>query len=230
MGFVQLRNIFFREVHPRGQMSLQGGEGILLLPDLLGQRTGQGRIGQRDPLPPVRRDQIHDRLRLGQAQLAVQECAAGVLTGRGGLGTGRETGFYQTTGDGIAAVTGKLHHVLAGVAVGCPEEQGHALVEHFPALHEMAEQGCVALGVPHRFGRTGRTEHLFRHGIALPAGQAHHRDASGTRGGGNGCNGRFLHDGYPFSVPVGPGHRNALLSAGSEMPPVGFILPRNPAE
>ena len=90
-------------------------------------------------------------------------------------------------------MTGKLHHILAGIAVGRTEKQSHALVEHFPALHEMAEQGCVALGVPHRFGRTGRTEHLFRHGIALPAGQAHHRDASGTRGGGNGCNGRSLH-------------------------------------
>ena len=45
MGFVQLRHIFLREIHPGCQMGLQGGEGILLFPDLAGQRTGQGRIG-----------------------------------------------------------------------------------------------------------------------------------------------------------------------------------------
>ena len=52
--------LFFRAPHSYTgedvvELSCHGGSaGILLFPDLAGQRTGQGRIGQRCPLPPVR--------------------------------------------------------------------------------------------------------------------------------------------------------------------------------
>ena len=193
MGFVQLRHIFLREVHPRGQMSLQGGEGILLLPDLLGQRTGQGRIGQRGPLPPVRRDQIHDRLGLSQAQFAVQERTAGVLAGGRRLRTGCQTGLHQTARHRTAAVAGKLHHILAGIAVGRTEKQSHALVKFLAAVHKMAEQCRVAFCLRHLFARVCRAEHPLCHGIALRTGQAHHGNASGPGGSGDGGNGRSLH-------------------------------------
>ena len=193
MGFVQLWHIFLREIHPGCQMGLQGGEGILLFPDLAGQRTGQGRIGQRCPLPPVGRDQIHDRFGLRQAQFAVQERTAGVLAGGRRLRTGCQTGLHQTACHRTAAVAGKLHHILAGVAVGRAEKQRHALIESFFPLHECTEHGGIAFGVRDLFGWVGRTEYLRRHFIAFRAGQPHDGDAARTRSGSNGRNGRMLH-------------------------------------
>ena len=193
MGFVQLRHIFLREIHPGCQMGLQGGEGILLFPDLAGQRTGQGRIGQRCPLPPVGRDQVHDRFGLSQAQFAVQERTAGVLAGGRRLRTGCQTGLHQTARHRTAAVAGKLHHILAGIAVGRTEKQSHALVKFLAAVHKMAEQCRVAFCLRHLFARVCRAEHPLCHGIALRTGQAHHRDAARTGGGGDGGNGRSLH-------------------------------------
>ena len=57
----------------------------------------------------------------------------------------------------------------------------------------MAEQCRVALGLGHRLGGVGRAEHLLCHLIAPGAGQAHHGNASGPGGGGDGSNGRSLH-------------------------------------
>ena len=174
-------------------MGLQGGEGILLFPDLAGQRTGQGRIGQRCPLPPVGRDQVHDRFGLRQAQLAVQKGAAGVLAGGGRLRTGGKAGFHQPPRHRISAVAGKLHHVLAGVAVGRAEKQGHALVKGFFPVHKMPEQCGVALGLFHFFCGVGRAEHPGRHLIALRTGEPHHGNAARPGGRCNGGNGRSLH-------------------------------------
>ena len=52
-------------------MGLQGGQGILFIPDLLRQRAVQGGIGQRRTLSAIGRDQVHNGLGLGQPQLAV---------------------------------------------------------------------------------------------------------------------------------------------------------------
>ena len=84
-------------------------------------------------------------------------------------------------------MAGKLHHILAGVAVGSPEEEGHALVKGFLPFHEMPEQGGVTLGIFYPLCRVGRVEHLCRHGIALRAGKTHHGNAACA---GRGCNGR----------------------------------------
>ena len=111
-----------------------------------------------------------------------------------------------------AAVAGKLHHILAGIAVGRTEKQSHALVKGLVPLHKAAEQGGVALGLGHRLGGVGRAEHLLCHLIAPGAGQAHHRDAARTGGGGDGGNGRFLHS--RFLSARGLGRRgNGVLGA-----------------
>ena len=193
MGGVQLRHILLREVHPSGQMRLQGGQLGFLSVDLFRQRTAQRGICQCCPLPSVRCNEIHDRFGLGQTQLAVQKGTAGVLAGGGRLCTGCKAGFHQTAGHRISAMTGKLHHILAGIAVGRTEKQSHALVKFLAAVHKMAEQCRVAFCLRHLFARVCRAEHPGSHGIALCAGQAHHGNAARPGGRCDGGNGRSLH-------------------------------------
>ena len=193
MGGVQLRHILLREVHPSGKMRLQGGQLGFLGVDLFRQRTAQRGVGQRCPLPPVCRDQVHDRFGLRQTQLAVQKGAAGVLAGSGRRRARRNAGFHQPPGDCTAAVAGKLHHILAGIAVGRTEKQGHALVKGFFPVHEMPEQRGIAFGLFHFFCRVCRVEHPGRHLIALRTGEPHHGNAARPGGRCNGGNGRSLH-------------------------------------
>ena len=75
-------------------MGLQAGQGLLLGGDLPGQGPAPGRVGQGGPLPPSRRDQVHHRLGLGQAELAVEQGAPGVLSRPGGYGPRRQAGFH----------------------------------------------------------------------------------------------------------------------------------------
>ena len=185
-------------------MRLQGGQLGFLGVDLFRQRTAQRGVCQRCPLPPVCRDQVHDRFGLGQAQLAVQEGAAGVLAGSGRLRTGGKAGFHQTAGHRISAVAGKLHHILAGIAVGRAEKQSNALVKGFFPVHEMPEQRGVALGLFHFFCRVCRVEHPGSHLIALRTGEPHHGNAACPGGRCNGGNGRSLHTAsFPRTRPAG---------------------------
>ena len=205
MGGVQLRHILLREVHPSGKMRLQGGQLGFLGVDLFRQRTAQRGVCQRCPLPPVCRDQVHDRFGLGQTQLAVQKGAAGVLAGGGRLCACCKTGFHQPPRHRAAAVAGKLHHILAGIAVRRAEKQGNALVKGFFSVHEMPEQRGVAFSLFHFFCRVCRVEHPGSHGIALRTGEPHHGNAACTRCCCNCCNGWFLHGFFwlPFRARSG---------------------------
>ena len=194
VGVVQLGDILFREIHPGSQMGLQAGQGCLFRSDFPGQRAGEGRVGQRRSLFAVCRNNVHDGFRLGQAHFAVEERAAGILAGSCRGCACRDAGFHQPPGHRTAAVAGKLHHVLPGVAVGFPEKQGHALVKGVVSLHKGAKQGSVAFGFLHVLVRVGRVEHPCSHGIAFRPGQPHHRDAARPRCRGNGGNGRILHE------------------------------------
>ena len=202
---VQLRHILLGKIHPCGKVCLNGGKLLLLGVDLFGQRTAQRRIGQCGPLPPVCRDQVHDRLGLGQTQLAVQERAAGVLAGSGRLRTGGKAGFHQTAGHRVSAMTGKLHHILAGIAVGRTEKQGHALVKGLVPFPEGPVHGRIAFGLFNFFCGVGRAEHPGRHLIALRTGEPHHGNAACARCCCNCCNGRFLHGFFwlPFRARSG---------------------------
>ena len=200
-------------------MRLQGGKRFLLCVDLFCQRTGKGGICQRRPLSAVCGDQVHHRLCLRQAQLAVQKSTAGVLAGCCRLCSRCKTRLHQPLRHRIAAVAGQLHHILAGVAVRGTEKQCHTLVKGLALLHKIAEQCRIALCLPHLFGGICRKKHLFCHSIALCAGQAHHCNApcSGSCGdGGNGC---FLHG--KFSS-----FRRDFLSGGHSAPIIISILPR----
>ena len=193
MGGVQLRHILLREVHPSSQMRLQGGQLGFLGVDFFRQCAAQCGVCQRGPLPPVCRDQVHDRFGLRQTQLAVQKGTAGVLAGGGRLCTRRKAGFHQPPRHRISAMTGKFHHVLAGVTVGRAEKQGHALVKGFFPVHKMPEQCSIALSFFHFFCRVCRVEHPGSYGIAFCTGQAHHGNAARPGGRCNGGNGRSLH-------------------------------------
>ena len=204
MGGVQLRDILLREVHPSSQMRLQCGQLGFLGVDLFRQRAAQRGVCQCCPLPPVRCNEVHDCFGLGQTQLAVQKGTAGVLAGGGRLCTGGKAGFHQPPRHRAAAMTGKLHHVLAGVAVGRAEKQGNALVKGFFPVHKMPEQCSVALSLFHLFCRICRVEHPGSHGIALCAGEPHHSNAARPGGRCDGGNGRSLHTAsFPRTRPAG---------------------------
>ena len=97
--------------------------------------------------------------------LPFKKGTAGVLAGGGRLCTGGKTGFHQTARHRTAAVAGKLHHILAGIAVGRTEKQSHALVKGLFPVHEMPEQCGVALSLFHLFlpGLPGGTPGQPRH-------------------------------------------------------------------
>ena len=182
-------NVLLREIHPGGQMGLQAGQGLLLGGDLAGQGAAAGRVGQGSPLPPARRDQVHHRLGLGQAEFAVEEGAPGVLPRAGRDGPRPKAGFHQAAGHRGAPMAGQFHHVLAGIAVGRTEKQGDAVVKEVVPVGELPVQGGVTFGVRHPFAAVHRAEHPLRDGVALGPRQAHHRDAAlagGRRDGRNG--------------------------------------------
>ena len=102
-------------------------------------------------------------------------------------------------------MAGKLHHVLAGIAVGRAEKQGHALIKGFVPFPECAVHGGVAFGILHLFCGVGRAEHPGCYGIALRTGEPHDGNAACARCCCNGCNGRFLHGFFwlPFRARSG---------------------------
>ena len=102
-------------------------------------------------------------------------------------------------------MAGKLHHILAGIAVGRAEKQGHPLIKGFVPFPECAVHGGVAFGILHLFCGVGRAEHPGCYGIALRTGEPHDGNAACARRCCNGCNGRFLHGFFwlPFRARSG---------------------------
>ena len=102
-------------------------------------------------------------------------------------------------------MTGKLHHILAGIAVRRTEKQGHALVKGLVPFPEGPVHGRIAFGLFHFFCGVGRADHPGRHLIALRTGEPHHGNAACARCCCNCCNGRFLHGFFwlPFRARSG---------------------------
>ena len=74
-------------------------------------------------------DQVNDRFRLGQIQLAVQEGSLGKFPPLGRLCSGKVQRLQPGGQHGGGAVAVEFHRVLPGVAVGPPGDHRHALVE-----------------------------------------------------------------------------------------------------
>ena len=201
-GRFQLRHVLFGKVHPGGQMAGQLGQIGLNGPDAPGQCAAQLGRRQGRPLPPGRPDDLHHGLGLGQAHAAVFQRAAGKLARPGGGGPGLQAGLHQPVRHGPPAVAGKLHHVLAGVAVGGAVKQGDHLVHALAVQQIMAEQGRVALGLGHLFGGVCGPEHPLGHRVRRRAGQAHHRNAALTGRGGQRTDGsvQIQHSSFPHSA------------------------------
>ena len=167
MDLVQFRDILFGEIHPRGQMGLQAGQRLFFRRDLFRECAAKGCICQRSSLPAIGRDQVHHGFGLGQAQLSVQEGPPGIFAGSRRNCPGLDAALHQSPGHGAAAMAGQLDHILTGVAVGCAEEERHALVEGFLPFPKFSEQSGVALGIQNALVRVRRVEHPVRHSVAV---------------------------------------------------------------
>ena len=117
------------------QVIINGGQLLLQHPAHLTGCIGGGVGG-------IRFDQVDDGLRLGQIQLAVEEGTLGEFASAGRTGTGAVQRFQPGGQHGRGAVAVEFHGVLAGVAVGSPGHDSHALVND-PAL-------LVAEGAQHQ--------------------------------------------------------------------------------
>ena len=122
-------------------------------------------------------DQIDDRLRLRQTQLAVQKGAAGKLARSRHLRPGAQRALQHQLRQQNAAVTADFHRILAGIRARRAEHHRHAVVDAPPVR--------VNGAVNHFIGREAfqlpfseRTEHLRAHPDGLLSRYADHRNAS----------------------------------------------------
>ena len=191
-------------------MPRQGHQLLFESVDALCRRAVQRRAGQSRALPPRRADEAHHCLRLGQIDAPVHKGAPGVLPRPRRAGPRRDAGVDEALGHHRPAVAAQFRHVLAGVAVGRTEKQGHPVVQLAAVGHEAAVEGGVALRVFHFFGGVVWKKHLCRHRQRLLAGQAYHGDAALSRGSGQ------RHDGL--------GHEKRLLLQSRIFGYIRFIL------
>ena len=142
-----LGDILLGIIRPGGEMRRKREQVVLDL----GDAAAQGALldGQRRPCRAAvfGADDVDDRLGLGEVDLAVEKGALGELACLCRLGACFEDGAQNLLRDVDAAVTGKLHHILAGVAVRCAKHQGDCLVQLFAVLDDLSEGGGVAAHV-----------------------------------------------------------------------------------
>ena len=119
VGIIQHRMEVAAQIH---QIVINGGKLLLQHAPHLSGGIGGGIGG-------VGFDQVNDRFRLGQIQLAVQEGSLGKFPPLGRLRP-RQIQRLQPGGQhGGGAVAVEFHRVLPGVAVRAPGNHRHALVE-----------------------------------------------------------------------------------------------------
>ena len=114
-------DLFLREIDVGFEVGEDAQQGIAQVGDGLAEATGELGIGRAQCQRRLRRDDIHDGLRLREVHFAIKESTLGELAGPGGSRPGLEDGFQNLAGHENAAVAADFQHVLAGVAVGFGE-------------------------------------------------------------------------------------------------------------
>ena len=145
-------------------------------------------LGTGKPQLPVSgsTDDVHHRLRLCQGHLAGEKRTLGEFARLGSRCAGVEDCLKNPACDVDAAVAGKFHGVLAGVAVGGTEYGGNAVVQRGVVR---VEEAAVGAGVARHGGQRfsgDAAEARLRKGDGVAAGDADDGDSAGGVGCGNG--------------------------------------------
>lgn len=147
-------------------------------------------LGPRGPRGPdgAGRDEIGDRLGLGQVHLAVEEGAAREFAGAGRTRPGGQDGVQETPGRRAPAMPLKLHDLLPRVTARGLEDEHDALVEDLPRPR-VDKAGKTEGARLRRRAASERDGHAPRDGKRLGAGDPHDGDpgfAGSRRDRGNG--------------------------------------------
>ena len=146
--------------------------------DFLREAAGEGAHGRAGGGGGGGFDEVGDAFGLGQVELAVEEGAAGELTGLGHAGAELEAAGQQHLHDHRAAVALQFDDVFAGEGVGRREVEEEAFVDQ-PVIRaaKAGETGHAGLG--HLAAEGGGK------GGEIRPGNPDHPDATAPRGGGN---------------------------------------------
>ena len=196
---------------------MERAKGLLQRADASGQGPGQTRGGGAHGGLGVGGDEVRDGLGAGEVDAAMEEGAAGELTGPGGADGGVLQGAGEQQAQEAGAAMGlELDDVLAGEGMRRAEEQEQPLVEHGAGgIDEGGEIGVPGGG---RDGHAGREQPAHLEGGG--AGEAEDADgASGGSGGERGeGGGRGAHASDERRPPAGNGGttgRRARRGTGS---------------
>ena len=141
-------------------------------------------------------DHVHDGFRLCQCHFAGKERPLGEFSGFSRLSTGSVDCFQQLAGDKNAAVAGKFHGVLAGIAMRGTEHGGDAVVQFAAGgIQKVAIGTGIAGHLGERFS-AGTPEALLCNGDCGITGNTDHGNAAGSVWGCDCCNG--MHNRFSF--------------------------------
>ena len=141
-------------------------------------------------------DHVHDGFRLCQCHFAGKECPLGEFSGFSRLSTGSVDCFQQLASNKNAAVAGKFHGVLAGIAMRGTEHGGDAVVQFAAGGIQKAAIGTGIAGhLGERFS-AGAPEALLCNGDCGITGNTDHGNAAGSVWGCDCCNG--MHNRFSF--------------------------------
>ena len=131
-------------------------------------------------LPPLGGNEVGDRLRLRQVELAVQKGAPGKLPRERGSRARRNAGAQKTVDEVDAAVDGDLDDLLPREAPRRAKEGDDRFVD----LPIRVARPPIGAGIPFHPGHglfPGQPDHAVRDRRGLGAGQAHHADPAGPQ-------------------------------------------------
>ena len=188
----KLRYIFLRIIRIGSDMSGERHKVFLHRFYLCVQRSFHGGSGGSGGLPGGSVDQIHYSFRLCERDTPGQKRAFCKFARPGRSCASRTAGAQQARAHGTAAVAGKLHHILARIAVRRAEAKRYHLVAQRPVLHKMAEQRCITRRGTQAFIRIFGPEYRFGHAVSPAAGNTHDGDAPHARRRSNGRDGPIL--------------------------------------
>ena len=185
----EIFNIFIGIVQHRMEMAAQVGELIVNGRKPLLQHTTYLSGGVGGSIGGVGFDEINDGFRLGQIQLAVEEGPLGKLAPAGRLCSCQIQMLQACGQDSRRAVAVKLHSIFAGIAVGCPADYHHTLIDGAAILVLKGGHTQLALRRLQKRCAVCKSHDLVGNGNTVITGEPQNADGADYVAGGYSSNG-----------------------------------------